>query len=194
MKKIISLISVLLSFSVQAKNDKTTEIAIFSGGCFWCMEKPFDDITGVLRTTPGYTGGFLENPSYEQVSQGSTGHYEAIQISYDPSVVSYQELLDVFWKNIDPTNGTGQFCDTGPQYRSVIFYTDEQQHELAVKSKAQLEQQYSSLSPVRTSIQPASQFYVAEKIHQDYYIHHPWTYRFYRFTCGRDQRLEELWG
>lgn len=158
------------------------------------MEKPYDDIKGVIKTTPGYTGGFAENPSYETVSKGGTGHYEAIQVSFNPNEVSYQQLLDIFWKNIDPTNGKGQFCDTGSQYRSAIFYVNDEQYKQAIKSKQHIEKLYPSLGPIRTKIQPATQFYVAEQLHHDYYLKNPWTYKFYRYTCGRDQRLKELWG
>lgn len=192
--KILFLFTALMTFSVYAKNNKPNEIATFAGGCFWCMEKPYDELPGVLKTTSGYMGGNIDNPTYEQVSKGNTGHYEAIQILYDPKLISYQQLLEVFWKNIDPTNSKGQFCDEGPQYRSAIFYQNEEQQRLALQSRQQIEKQYPSIGPIRTSILPARHFYPAEDYHQNYYLKNPFTYKFYRYTCGRDERLNELWG
>ncbi|GAB6141655.1 peptide-methionine (S)-S-oxide reductase MsrA [Methylosoma difficile] len=168
--------------------------ATFSGGCFWCMEKPFDPLKGVLETVSGYTGGFVENPSYEAVSSGSTGHVEALQITYDPNKISYQQLLDVYWRNIDPTNDKGQFCDKGAQYRAKIFYHDEGQKRLAEQSKAGLEKDKPFSGPVTTTIEAFKVFYPAEDYHQNYYQKNPLMYKFYRYTCGRDQRLHELWG
>ncbi|MEO1589968.1 MAG: peptide-methionine (S)-S-oxide reductase MsrA [Cyanobacteria bacterium J06632_22] len=166
--------------------------AIFAGGCFWCMEAPFDALPGVLNTTSGYTGGTVSNPSYLQVSGGGTGHVEAVQVTYDPARISYEQLLAVFWHNIDPVDERGQFCDKGSQYRSVIFYADARQAEIAAQSKqtvaAQLEQ------TIATDIRPAEVFYAAEDYHQDYYVTHPVRYKVYRFGCGRDQRLSQLWG
>ena len=171
---------------------KRTALATFAGGCFWCMEKPFDQVEGVISTTSGYTGGHVENPSYEQVSAGGTGHAESEQIEYDPDVVSYEKLLEVFWGNVDPLDGGGQFCDRGDQYRSEIFYHDEEQKTLAEKSKAEIEKRLGK--PVVTRIVPAGPFYPAEEYHQDYYEKNPLRYRFYRYGCGRDKRLGELWG
>ena len=168
--------------------------ATFAGGCFWCMEKPFDVLAGVISTTSGYTGGHQENPTYKQVSRGGTGHTEAVQIVYDPAQVSYEELLDVFWHNIDPTQANGQFCDMGSQYRSEIFYHDSGQQQLANQSKAALEELKPFPEPVVTAISPATTFYPAEDYHQDYYLKNPVRYKFYRYGCGRDQRLEQLWG
>jgi peptide-methionine (S)-S-oxide reductase len=168
--------------------------ATFAGGCFWCMEKPFDALEGVISTTSGYTGGHQQDPTYKQVSRGGTGHTEAVQIVYDPEQVSYAELLDVFWHNIDPTMANGQFCDMGNQYRSEIFYHDAEQQQLASGSKAALEELKPFPEPVVTAITAATTFYPAEDYHQDYYLKNPVRYKFYRYGCGRDQRLEQLWG
>jgi peptide-methionine (S)-S-oxide reductase len=174
--------------------DSKTEIATFAGGCFWCMEPPFDKLDGVISTTSGYTGGHQANPTYKQVSAGSTGHAEAIQIEYDPEKVSYEELLAVFWNNIDPTTANSQFCDHGSQYRSGIFYHNDAQKNAAEKSLNKLNQTKSFDEPVVTEITAASTFYPAEEYHQDYYQKNLLRYKYYRFACGRDQRLEELWG
>lgn len=171
-----------------------TSKAIFAGGCFWCMEKPFDAIPGVLDTTSGYTGGTVENPGYYQVSAGGTGHVEAVQITYDPTRVSYEELLDVFWHNVDPVDNRGQFCDKGSQYRSAIFYSDDAQREAAKASKAMLSASLPVKGDIATDIRSATTFYPAEDYHQNYYQTHPVRYRVYRFGCGRDQRLAEVWG
>ena len=168
--------------------------ATFAGGCFWCMEQSFEVLPGVIEVISGYTGGKSKNPTYEDVSGGSTGHVEAIQVSYDPEKISYEELLEAFWHNIDPTNGKGQFCDIGNQYRSIIFYHDEKQKRLAEQSKALLEKNKPFSGSIKTQIRPASKFYPAEKYHQNYYSKNPLAYKFYRFTCGRDRRLNELWG
>jgi peptide-methionine (S)-S-oxide reductase len=171
-----------------------TATAIFAGGCFWCMEKPFDVIEGVRSTTSGYIGGTLPNPSYEQVSAGRTGHTEAVKIEYDPAKVSYETLLYVFWRNIDPLTPNAQFCDRGSQYRSGIFPLDEAQQKAAESSKAALEAAARFDRPIVTEITPASTFYAAEDYHQDYYRTNPVRYEFYRFNCGRDARLKSLWG
>lgn len=167
--------------------------ATFAGGCFWCMEPPFDQLEGVVSTTSGYIGGHLENPTYEQVSAGKTGHTEALQILYDPSKVSYAKLLEVFWHNIDPLAVNRQFCDKGSQYRSAIFYHNPEQQRLAEKSKTQLAQSGRFDRPIATEIKPATTFYTAEEYHQNYYQKNPIRYKLYRFGCGRDQRLQELW-
>lgn len=168
--------------------------ATFAGGCFWCMEHPFDEIPGVVSVTSGYTGGEKTNPTYEEVSAGGTGHAESVQVIYDPSKVSYEKLLDVFWHNIDPTTKDRQFCDSGHQYRSAIFYHDEEQHTLALRSKELLEKNKPFQGPIVTEIVKATEFYPAEEYHQHYYKKNPIRYKFYRTTCGRDQRLRELWG
>jgi peptide-methionine (S)-S-oxide reductase len=178
--------------SDQARN--SLETATFAGGCFWCMEPPFDTLTGVISTTSGYTGGKTKNPRYEEVSAGNTGHAEAVQIKYDPSKISYSRLLQVFWHNIDPTAVNRQFCDSGNQYRTAIFYHNEAQKKLALESKQLLEKTKTFRQSIVTEITPAGTFYPAEEYHQDYYRKNPLRYKYYRYSCGRDKRLEELWG
>jgi peptide-methionine (S)-S-oxide reductase len=169
--------------------------ATFAGGCFWCMEPPYDKLDGVISTTSGYAGGHTENPTYRQVSAGVTGHAEVVQIIYDPERISYGELLDVFWRNVDPLDSGGQFCDRGDQYRTAIFYHDEQQKRLAEQSKAALDRSGSLTRSIVTEIVPLNDdFYAAEEYHQDYYIKNPLRYKYYRTACGRDRRLEQLWG
>lgn len=172
----------------------TTETATFAGGCFWCMEKPFDDIPGVISTTSGYTGGHKEHPTYAEVSAGSTGHAESVQVIFDPKLVSYKELLDVYWHNSDPTTPDRQFCDHGNQYRPAIFYHSEAQRLAAEASKAELAKTKRFAAPIVTEIAPAGPFWPAEEYHQDYYLKNPLRYHYYRYRCGRDQRLEALWG
>ncbi|MCZ6804195.1 MAG: peptide-methionine (S)-S-oxide reductase MsrA, partial [Proteobacteria bacterium] len=162
--------------------------------CFWCMEAPFDKLEGVASTTSGYTGGHTKNPTYKQNSSGRTGHTEAVQIVYDPEQVSYEKLLDVFWHNIDPTTPDRQFCDRGNQYRSEIFYHNDKQKQLAESSKAALDKNKPFKEPIVTQVSKASTFYAAEDYHQDYYKKNPIRYRYYRHGCGRDKRLEQLWG
>ena len=169
-------------------------VAIFAGGCFWCMEPPFDKLPGVISTTSGYTGGRVPNPDYEQVSSGGTGHAEAIKIVYDPALVSFTKLLDVFWRNIDPFAVDYQFCDHGDQYRSGIFAVDAEQMKLAEQSKRVLEDPKHLGKAIATQIVPASTFYPAEDYHQDYYTKNPVRYKYYRYSCGRDKRLEQIWG
>ena len=168
-------------------------IATFAGGCFWCMEAPFEKIDGVVRVVSGYTGGTLENPTYEQVSSGRSGHLEAVQIAYDPIKVSYEQLLTVFWRQIDPTDGGGSFVDRGPQYRSAIFTHDDAQKQAAEQSKAALAASGRYDGPIATEIIPAGKFYPAEDYHQDYYKKNPIRYKFYRHGSGRDQFLKKIW-
>jgi peptide-methionine (S)-S-oxide reductase len=170
------------------------ETATFAGGCFWCMEPPFEKLAGVISVTAGYTGGKTGNPGYEEVSAGSTGHAESVQIRFDPAKISYTQLLRVFWHNIDPTARNRQFCDSGNQYRSAIFYHNEMQKKLALESKEALEKSKRFPEPIVTEITPASEFYPAEEYHQDYYRKNPIRYKYYRYSCGRDKRLKELWG
>jgi peptide-methionine (S)-S-oxide reductase len=170
------------------------QTAIFAGGCFWCMEPPFDKLDGVISTTSGYTSGDKKNPTYREVSAGSTGHTEAIQVIFDPDKISYTELLDVFWKNIDPVAIDRQFCDAGTQYRSGIYYLNESQEAAAKQSLQQLEKSKPFEGIIATEIVAASTFYPAEEYHQDYYIKNPLRYKYYRYSCGRDKRLAELWG
>jgi peptide-methionine (S)-S-oxide reductase len=168
------------------------DTATFAGGCFWCMEPPYDELPGVSATTSGYTGGRTASPTYEQVSAGGTGHAEVVRVIFDPRKVTYDRLLDVFWKNIDPFAVDRQFCDAGDQYRSAIFVHDAEQRRLALASKAAVERKLGK--PVATEIADASAFYPAEEYHQDYYTKNPVRYKFYRWNCGRDARLDEVWG
>ena len=171
-----------------------TETAIFAGGCFWCMEPPFDELNGVVSTTSGYTGGSTVNPSYQQVSGGGTGHTEALKVVYDPSKVSYDKLLYVFWRNHDPLKGDRQFCDRGTQYRPGIFYTNARQRQLAESSKVALQASGRFSRQIVTEITPAAAFYPAETYHQDFYLKNPVRYKFYSSNCGRKSRLQQLWG
>lgn len=203
-----SMITMLLSFiaatTVVAGNasmKKTTETvtgkfekATFAGGCFWCMEAPFDKLPGVVSVTSGYTGGNMKYPTYKQVSAGGTGHAEAVQIVYDPARIGYTKLLDVFWHNTDPTVIDRQFCDVGSQYRTGIFYHSEEQRLQALKSKEALEKSKPFKGSILTEVTKAGEFYPAEEYHQHYYKKNPIRYRYYRNGCGRDQRLKELWG
>ncbi|HET6347691.1 MAG TPA: peptide-methionine (S)-S-oxide reductase MsrA [Candidatus Krumholzibacteria bacterium] len=174
------------------KSTKTkTETAIFAGGCFWCMEKPFDDVKGVISTTSGYTGGTKKNPTYHEVGSGTTGHCESMEVEFDPSKVTYETLLQVYWHNIDPTQENGQFCDHGNQYRAEIFYLDDAQKAAAEASKKDVEKKFGFCT---VNITPASTFYPAEEYHQDFYMKDPDRYHEYRSGCGRDRRLKELWG
>jgi peptide-methionine (S)-S-oxide reductase len=172
--------------------DKTAK-AIFAGGCFWCVEADFDKVPGVLATISGYIGGTVKNPTYNQVSAGGTGHAEAVEIVYDPAKVSYAKLLDVFWRNVDPLVKDKQFCDSGDQYRTAIFYLDDEQKKLAEETKKKVEAKFAP-RVVYTQIVKADTFYKAEDYHQDYYKKNESRYKFYRWNCGRDQRLEQLWG
>ena len=177
----------------QTKNSKL-ETATFAGGCFWCMEPPFDKVNGVISTTSGYTGGQKKNPTYEEVSAGKTGHAESMQVLYDPAIVSYSKLLDVFWHNVDPTTANREFCDWGSQYRTAIFYHTETQKKEAEESKRKLEQMERFKGKIVTEIVELKDFYPAEEYHQDFYKNNPVRYKSYRSGCGRDKRLEELWG
>ena len=184
---------VLQPATVQPENGPPAE-ATFAGGCFWCVEEAFDHVPGVVSTTSGYTGGHLANPSYQQVSSGGTGHAESVRVLYDPSVTSYEKLLDAFWHNIDPTDAGGQFCDRGDSYRSAIFYHDAEQQRLAEASKQSLERSGRFDEPIATQIVPAGEFYPAEEYHQDYYRKNPVRYKLYKWNCRRAQRLEQIWG
>jgi len=185
-------LSLLANAIAQQNESPKPATATFAGGCFWCVEADFDKVGGVISTTSGYTGGRTPNPTYEEVSRGGTGHAEAVEIVYDPAKVSYEKLLDVFWHNVDPLAKNSQFCDHGDQYRTAVFYHDEEQRRLAEVSKATVQARFKQ--PVQTQITAAGPFYRAEDYHQDYYLKNPIRYKFYRFNCGRDARLEELWG
>ena len=178
----------------QSPGGRTLEKATFAGGCFWCMEHPFDELTGVVSVTSGYTGGQKKNPTYKEVSAGGTGHAESVQVVYDPSKIGYEKLLQVYWHNVDPTVKDRQFCDSGHQYRSAIFYHNETQRQLALKSKNELEKNKPFKEPVVTEITQATEFYPAEEYHQHYYKKNPIRYKYYRGGCGRDARLKQLWG
>ena len=168
------------------------ETAIFAGGCFWCVEADFDKVRGVTSTTSGFAGGHLENPTYKQVSAGGTGHYEAVKIEFDPSVVSYEQLLELFWHSVDPTDAGGQFCDRGSSYRTAVFATSERQRALAEASKAEAARELGR--KIVTPVEEAPTFYPAEGYHQDYYKKSPVRYKYYRFSCGRNASVRRLWG
>lgn len=167
------------------------EKAVFAGGCFWCIESDFEKLDGVITVESGYTGGHVKNPSYHDVSNGTTGHFEAVEVVYNPEKITYTTLLDYFWRHIDPLDGGGQFCDRGDQYRAGVFYTDEEQKKVIEASKAKVEKQLGK--PVQTSIEKAAVFYKAEDYHQGYYEKNPIRYKYYRFSCGRDKRVKEVW-
>jgi peptide-methionine (S)-S-oxide reductase len=200
-RALVALTIALLAPAAVAQQGSSTPakdghaVATFAGGCFWCMEPPYDKLDGVIVTTSGYTGGTKADPTYQEVSAGGTGHAEVVQVTYDPAKVSYDKLLDVFWRNIDPLDAGGQFCDRGDQYRTALFVHGDEQRRLAEQSKQALEksQRFDGQSIV-TEIEEAGAFYPAEDYHQDYYEKNPVRYKFYRWNCGRDQRLAELWG
>ncbi len=190
MNKLFQIIALFLMTILHA--DKT-DTATFAGGCFWCVQHDFDQLPGVISTQAGYTGGTKKNPTYAEVSAGGTGHVEAVEVVFDPSQISYQQLLDFYWHNIDPTRDDGQFCDTGNQYRPVIFYHNAMQKRLAEKYEQRMIDE-GKVTPIRVEVLPAQTFYPAEEYHQEYYQKNPLRYKFYRYNCGRDQRLKELWG
>ena len=177
-----------------AQSVPKTAKATFAGGCFWCVEADFDKVNGVISTTSGYIGGKVANPTYQQVARGGTGHAEAVEVVYDPGKVSYQKLLEVFCRNIDPVAKDRQFCDSGDMYRSGIFVHDAEQLKLAEKSRKDLESSGKFTLPIQTEVVLATKFYPAEDYHQDYYLKNASKYKFYRWNCGRDQRLEQIWG
>jgi peptide methionine sulfoxide reductase msrA/msrB len=192
--RFIFLLPAILLTQTDTSAQTSLEKATFAGGCFWCMEHPFEKLEGVLEVISGYTGGQKDNPTYEEVSSGMTGHLEAVQITYDPSRISYSEILDIFWKQIDPTDPGGQFVDRGGQYRSAIFYHSEEQKALAEKSKSELNKSGRYKNPIVTEIIKASEFYKAEDYHQDYSKKNPIRYKYYRYNSGRDQYLKKVWG
>ena len=183
-----------LQSTSQATADSTLGKAYFAGGCFWCMEEAFEKVEGVLSATSGYMGGTAADPSYEEVSAGRTGHAESVEVVYDPAKVSHQKLLDAFWRNVDPITPNAQFCDHGSQYRSAIFFQTDEEKRASDTSKQAIEQSKRFKEPIVTQIVMASQFYPAEEYHQDFYKKNPIRYKFYKYNCGRAQRLEELWG
>ena len=189
-----ALLSASLLMGAGAAASAATAVATFAGGCFWCVESDFDKVPGVLETESGYTGGTLENPTYDDVTAGGTGHYEAVRITYDPAKVSYDKLLDVFWHSVDPTDAGGQFCDRGESYRTAVFAHSPEQKQAAVASKKTINESGDLQGSIVTPILMAKAFYPAEDYHQGYYMKDPLRYRFYRFGCGRDNRLREIWG
>jgi peptide-methionine (S)-S-oxide reductase len=198
LRMLAALLSILAAATAGAQAQRTDAPALakatFAGGCFWCMEPPYDKLPGVVSTTSGYMGGQKRNPTYEEVSSGRTGHTEVVQVVYDPATVSYEKLLDVYWRNIDPTVKDRQACDIGSQYRSTIFFHTEEQKRLAEASKAALEKSKPFAEAIVTPIVAAADFWPAEDYHQDYYKKNPIRYRYYRTGCGRDARLKQLWG
>lgn len=192
----LALVGALLTLmATQATAEETQHAkATFAGGCFWCVEEAFEKVSGVISATSGYTGGNVDNPTYRQVTSGQTGHAEAVEVIYDPAQITYEQLLDVFWRNVDPTVVDRQFCDFGDQYRTAIFVHGDEQMRLAEASKKALEESKPFADPIVTPIVAASTFYAAEDYHQDYYKRNPLRYKYYKWNCGRAQRLEELWG
>lgn len=186
-----AIIGIIMLWAMPAAHAETA-VATFAGGCFWCVEADFDKLPGVIETISGYTGGREANPTYEQVSAHQTGHVEAVQLRYDPARVSYEKLVDYFWRHVDPLTANGQFCDRGPQYRTVIYFSDEAQRKTILTVKDKLEKRLGK--SFVTEVTPASKFYAAEDYHQDYYNKNPLRYRYYRNSCGRDQRVKDVWG
>ena len=189
---LLGLIAALVFAGAVSAQQPERAVAKFAGGCFWCVESDFDHVPGVLSTTSGYTGGKVANPTYEQVSAGRTGHAESVEVAYDPRKVSYAQLLDYFWHHIDPTVKDQQFCDHGNQYRTAIFAHNDEERTLAEDSKKKVEAELKK--PIYTEIDQAGPFYKAEDYHQDFYLKNPTKYKFYRWNCGRDQRIEQIWG
>ena len=198
LKRVLMAVGVALAVQFPVLADSMSgskvETAILAGGCFWCVESDFEKLDGVIEAISGYTGGQLENPSYKQVSSGRSGHIESVKVRYDASKISYGEILDYFWRHVDPTRDDGQFCDRGPQYRPAVFYQDEQQHQQAIASQQRIEHTKPFKEALKVELIPASTFYPAEEYHQDYYQKNPLRYTFYRYNCGRDARVEQLWG
>ncbi len=190
----LALAALLAAASVSQAAPAPRAAAVFAGGCFWCEETAFEGVPGVFAVTSGYIGGQVDNPTYEQVSAGGTGHAEAVEVVYDPSKITYEKLLDIFWRNVDPFQKDAQFCDHGSQYRSAIFYRGDEQKKAAVASLRKLEEQPRFKGKIVTEIVPATKFYPAEEYHQDYYKKNPVHYKMYRLGCGRDARLKAIWG
>lgn len=190
------LLILLATSQAFGQKDIQAKTAIFAGGCFWCLQPPFDALKskGVLDVKAGYSGGHTENPTYEQTSAGTTGHYEVIQVTYDPKKISFKELLPVFWKNVDPFDSKGQFCDKGQQYLSAVFYENEAEKAAIQDSISELKKSGTETEKFVTQILPAKRFYPAEEYHQSYYLKNPVRYKYYRYSCGRDARLSEVWG
>ena len=184
----------IISATSHASDKKHYKSAILAGGCFWCIESDFEKLNGIIDVVSGYTGGHIKNPRYAQVSAGGSGHIEAVEVTYDPSIISYTEILDFFWRHIDPTRDDGQFCDRGPQYRPAIFYKNQKEKLSILESAKSIEKTKSFSDPLKVEYIKAQTFYLAEEYHQDYYKKKPLRYKYYRYSCGRDARVEELWG
>ena len=194
---VISILATwFLSIPALAENtsEGKLESVVLGGGCFWCIEADYEKLDGVVDVVSGYAGGHIKNPTYKQVSAGGSGHIEVVKVTYDANKISYSQILDYFWRHIDPTRDDGQFCDSGSQYRPAIFYQDETQKKLAMASVKQIEQTKPFEQPLKVELIPAATFYPAEDYHQDYYKKNPLRYNFYRYSCGRDERVEQLWG
>ncbi|HET9962320.1 MAG TPA: peptide-methionine (S)-S-oxide reductase MsrA [Nitrospiraceae bacterium] len=191
---ILSAAVLLVSGALAAEQRPASAKAFFAGGCFWCMEEVFEKVPGVISVVSGYMGGRNANPSYEEVSAGGTGHAESVEVTYDRDKISYQELLRVFWHNVDPLTANAQFCDHGTQYRAAIFFQNDEERRLAGESKRAIEDTKRFKEPIVTQIVAAEPFYPAEEYHQDFYRKNPIRYKFYKYNCGRAQRLEDLWG
>ena len=194
LKRFMGFFLLLGWFSSLGAESVEEKVAIFAGGCFWCVESDFDYVRGVIRTISGYTGGISENPTYRKINEGGTGHREAVQIHYDANHITYAQLLEIFWRSVDPTDKGGQFCDRGETYQTAIFVTTDEERRLAEASKARIDRQGILGAPIVTTIEQASKFYPAEEYHQDYYLKNSIRYKFYRVSCGRDRRIERLWG
>lgn len=190
----VFIMSPFVQLSAASDDTTNTETAILAGGCFWCIEADFEKLNGVVDVVSGYIGGHIKNPTYKQVSRGGSGHIEAVKITYKSDVINYSQILDHFWVNIDPTRNDGQFCDRGPHYRPAIFHLNPQQENIALASTAKINKTKPFKAPLKVELIKASEFYLAEAYHQDYYKKNPIRYRFYRYNCGRDRRLESLWG
>lgn len=190
--RLLALSALLLLVGTANTYAAEPETAIFAAGCFWCIESDFEKHDGVIEAVSGYAGGHLDNPTYKQVSNGGTGHLEVVRVTYDPDILGYTDLLEIFWANVDPLDDRGQFCDKGDSYKSAIFYGNEDEKTLAEQSKTAVAEKLGK--PVATSIREAATFYTAEDYHQNYYKTNETKYKFYRWRCGRDSRLEDLWG
>lgn len=188
----LSLFFINISIAEDQKPPNSASSAIFAAGCFWCIEKDFERHRGIYAVYSGYTGGAVVDPTYKQVSAGKTGHREVVQVWYDPAQLSYADLIEIFWRNVDPFNDRGQFCDKGFQYTSAIYFNTPEEADIALASKAALVERFDR--PIITSVEPSKAFYMAEDYHQNYYLKSPLRYRGYRYSCGRDQRLNDIWG
>ncbi|MEH6524551.1 MAG: peptide-methionine (S)-S-oxide reductase MsrA [Sneathiella sp.] len=193
---LVSMTAILGTSTItwHAQAADNTDTVVLAGGCFWCVESDFDNVPGVVDTVSGYTGGTVENPTYKVVSAGDSGHLEAVKITFDPEKVSYQELLDVFWRSVDPTDDGGQFCDRGESYKTAIYVNSPEQRQSAEISKRLIDASGVLSDPVVTPIIDATTFYPSEEYHQDYYTKNPIRYKYYRYSCGRDKRVREVWG